>query len=145
MSVALAESVTTPETVLPPVGAVIVTVGGSVSATGLVIVKVLALDTPPPGLATVTCAVPANAISPAGIAAVSWLEFTYVVARDVPFQRTTEPVTKLLPLTVSVKRGPPLAAVFGEIEASDGTGAETLLIVKVLAFDTLPSGLATVT
>ena len=71
------------------------------------IVKVRALDTAPPGFRTVTEALPATAISAAGIAAVSWVALTKVVVRFAPFQRTTEPLTKLLPFTVSVKAGPP--------------------------------------
>ena len=80
------------------------------------IVKVRALDTAPPGFCTVTEALPAAAISAAGIAAVSWVALTKVVVRFAPFQRTTEPLTKLLPFTVSVKAGPPPAALLGERE-----------------------------
>ena len=78
-----------------------------------VIVKVRAFDTAPPGFCTVTEALPAAAIS-AVIAAVSWVALTKVVVRFAPFQRTTEPLTKLLPFTVSVKAGPPAAALVGE-------------------------------
>ncbi len=52
-------------------------------------------------------------MSEAGIAAVNWVEETNVVVRSDPFQRTTEPVTKLLPLTVRVKAVPPALAVAG--------------------------------
>ena len=82
--------------------------------------KVRALDTAPPGFRTVTEAVPAAAISVAGIAAVSWVALTKVVVRFAPFQRTTEPLTKLLPFTVSVKAGPPAAALLGEREVNVG-------------------------
>ncbi len=52
-------------------------------------------------------------MSAARIAAVNWIEETNVVVRSDPFQRTTEPVTKLLPLTVRVKAVPPALAVAG--------------------------------
>jgi hypothetical protein len=55
--------------------------------TGLLIVKVWALEVPPPGAGvnTVTWAVPANAMSKAEIAAVNRVEETYVVVRFAPF------------------------------------------------------------
>src|SRR2546425_5533778 len=63
---------------------------------GFKTVKVCGFDVPPPGagLNTVTCAVPATAMSAGGITAVSCVAETYVVARFAPFQRTTEPATK---------------------------------------------------
>src|SRR5690242_16648703 len=68
----------------------------TVSENRVVIVKFAALEVPPPGggLMTVTCALPALAISPAKIAAVSCPEFTKVVARLEPFQSTREVLTK---------------------------------------------------
>jgi len=51
-------------------------------------------------LDTVIDAVPAEAISEAGIVAVSCVELTNVVVRAEPFQSTTEPVTKFVPFTV---------------------------------------------
>ena len=81
------------------------TVDRAQAAAVAMIVKVRALDTAPPGFCTVTEALPAAAISAAGIAAVSWVALTKVVVRFAPFQRTTEPLTKLLPFTVSVKVG----------------------------------------
>ena len=70
-----------------------------------VMVKLSVLEVPPPGdgLKTVTAATPALAMSPAGIEAVSRVEPRNVVARSPPFQRTTDPETKLLPLTVRLK------------------------------------------
>src|SRR5207248_7057160 len=67
---------------------------------GFAIVKVCAFDVPPPGASvnTVTGAVPAVAMSGAEIVAVSCVADTYVVARTAPFQRTTEPGTKLVPV-----------------------------------------------
>src|SRR5207237_739516 len=74
-----------------------------------------ALEVPPPGAGVnvVTCAVPATARSAAGMAAVSCVADTNVVARSAPFQRTTELATKPLPLAVSVKPGPPAGAEAG--------------------------------
>src|SRR5271157_44730 len=73
------------------------------------------LDVPPPGpgLTTVTAAVLAAAISEARIFAVSCEPLTKVVVRALPFQFTTEPETKPVPFTVSVKATPPGAAVSG--------------------------------
>jgi len=55
-----------------------------------------------PELETVIEAVPAEAMSGAEMAAVSWVALTNVVARGEPFQSTTEPFTKFVPLTVRV-------------------------------------------
>ena len=66
--------------------------------------NVCAFDSPPPGagLKTVIGKLPAVVTSPAGIAAVSWVELTNVVVRFKPSNRTTEPEMKLVPFTVSV-------------------------------------------
>ena len=82
--------------------------------------KVRALDTAPLGFRTVTEALPPAAISAAVIAAVSWVALTKVVVRSASFQRTTEPLTKSLPFTVSVKAGPLAAALLGEREVNVG-------------------------
>jgi hypothetical protein len=76
---------------------------------GSLIVKVRALEVPPPGagLNTVTEAVPATAMSEAEIAAVRRDEETKVVMRLVPFHWTTEFELKPLPFTVSVKAALP--------------------------------------
>ena len=89
--------------------------------------NVTALEVPPPGveLNTVTCAVPAETISLARIEAVSWVELTYAVVRFVPFHFTTEPGTKLDPVTVSLNAGLPCAALFGAIDVIAGTGLFT--------------------
>jgi hypothetical protein len=78
-------------------------------------VNVWAFDALCPGLTTVTEAVPSSARSVAGTEAVSCVELTNVVVRAVPFQSTVEPLTKLAPLTVSVKPGPPSVAEAGLI------------------------------
>ena len=80
----------------------LVSVGTGLAA---LMVKVSALEVPPPGvgLKTVTEAVPAVAMSAAVMAAVSWVDEPKVVVRFAPFQRTTEPLMKLVPVTVRVK------------------------------------------
>ena len=88
------------------------------------------MEAPPPGaeLNTVTEAVPVVAMSAADIAAVTWVEDTYVVVRLDPFQRTVELATKPLPLTVSVKAVPPAVPDAGLMLVVVGAG---LLIVKL--------------
>ena len=79
-------------------------------------VKVLALEVPPPGalFRTVTLAVPAVALSAALMLAVNRVLDTYVVTRSDPFQRTVDaPLTKPVPFTVRVKADPPVMADAG--------------------------------
>jgi hypothetical protein len=85
--------------------------------------NVAAAEVPPPGagLTTVTLAVPAAAMSVAGIVAVSCVGETNVVARAAPFQFTVEPLTKLPPLAVSVAAGPPAVAPDGLMLPRTGT------------------------
>src|SRR5205085_10336419 len=96
--------------------------------TGLfcVIVKFNVPENPPPGagLNTETCAVPALAMSLAGICALTCVALTKVVARLSPFQRTTEPLTKFVPVTVKVKAALPAMADFGvrRLKARRGGG-----------------------
>jgi len=78
-------------------------------------VKLTAFDLPPPGLVTVTLKLPAVAISEAGIAAVSCVALTNVVATAVPLKLTVEPLTKFVPFTVKMKAGPPAMALVGEM------------------------------
>ena len=107
-------------------------------------VKVTALEVPPPGdgLVTVMLAVPFDAIKALGTIALSWDADTLVVARGVPFQLTVELATNLLPLTVSVNAAPPCVAEVGLIEVMVGAG---LLMVKITALEVVPSALTTVT
>jgi hypothetical protein len=102
-------------------------------------VNICAFDVPPPGvgLKTVTLAVPAVAISAAVIAAVSCVPLTYVVVRSEPFHLTIEPLTKLVPFTVSVKAPPSAVAEDGLRLVIAGAG---LLMVKICAFDVPPPG-----
>ena len=89
---------------------------GAASGAGVVIVKGRLLEVPgealAAGLETETVAVPENAVSVAGICAVTCVALTYVVGRGEPFQFTMEPptatpftvelFTKFVPFTVSV-------------------------------------------
>src|SRR5439155_1572193 len=98
-----------------------------------VIVNVCGFDMPPPGagLKIVTDADPAAAISAAEMAAESCVAETYVVARSAPFQRTTELVTRFVPVTVSVKAGPPAVAEVGVSPVDVGTGLLAAVIGNV--------------
>src|ERR1700722_6841033 len=88
------------------------------------IVKGRALDVPPPGVGvnTLTAGIPGCERSLTGIAADNWVPVTKVVGCATPFQRTTEPATKLLPFTCSVRVGLLMSREFGEIEVISGTG-----------------------
>lgn len=101
-------------------------------------------DVPPPGagFATVTAAVPVDAMSLAGTVAVSLMALTNVVVSAELFHCTVEVFTKFEPFTVSVKPAPPTMALVGERLAAAGTG---LSIVNVNGLDTLPPGIITVT
>jgi hypothetical protein len=100
-------------------------------------------EAPPPGVYTVTPAVPAVAISDSRIEPCNWLELTYVVVRLDPFNRITEFVVKFEPAAVRMKPGPPAVAEVGDIEPRMGTGGAA--IVKVLAEEAPMPGLYTVT
>jgi len=95
-----------------------------VVGTGLLIVNVCGFDVPPPGagFTTVTDAVPAFATRAAVTVAVSCVEETNVVVKAVPFQRTDEVATKLVPFTVRVNCGDPARQALGLIELVVGTG-----------------------
>jgi len=88
------------------------------------IVKVRALDVPPPGggLNTVTMALPAVAMSAEGMTATSSPLWRKVVARSAPFHRTTDVATKLAPLTMSWKVLPPRVFELGMSEVIHGCG-----------------------
>ena len=91
----------------------------------------------PGGLNTTTDAVPTEAISVAGTAAVSCVALTNVVVRFAPFHCTVALLSKLLPFTVSVNAGPPAIAEFGASVVSVATGVET---VKKRWLDVPPPG-----
>src|ERR1035437_10546046 len=90
-----------------------------------------AFDVPPPGLVTVTCAIPTEAMSPAGTAAVNCVALTNVVVSAAPFHCTTDPETKPEPFTVTVNPPAPETAVDGDSEVSPG--APTGVFVSVSA------------
>src|SRR5947208_1911870 len=94
-------------------------------------VIVSAPEMPPPGVGenTVTEAVPAGRTSEVGIAACNWVPLTNVVVRAPPFQRTTDPLTKFVPFTVSVNAPPPAVVLVGDSEVTVGTGL--LLLVTL--------------
>src|SRR5215471_2848535 len=108
-------------------------------------VKLLMLDGPPPGLGllTVTAAVPAEATSLAGIAAVICVALTNVVGSVLPLNLTTEVETKFVPLTVSVNAAPP-----GECELPPAftvvMAGTALLTVKFDGAEAPPPGLGLV-
>ena len=86
-------------------------------------VKVIPLETIPPGLATVTEILPTDAISDPGTAAVKRVEETNVVVRLTPFQATIDPETNPVPFTVRVKPDPPATAEPGlKLDTTGNTG-----------------------
>jgi hypothetical protein len=87
-------------------------------------------DVPPPGvgLKTVTVVVPPVATSDAETAAVNCVALTNVVVSEVVFHLTTEALTKLVPLTVSVNAAPPVIAEVGESVVMVGTGWSTVSV-----------------
>src|SRR5436190_729250 len=96
-------------------------------------------EVPPPGagVATVICAVPAVPRSADEMAAVSCVALRTGVVRATPFQRTLEPLMKLVPVTVSVKAAFPAAALAGDRVESVGDG---LLTLNVWAAEVPPPG-----
>jgi len=93
--------------------------------TGLLTVKVAALEVPPPlGFTTVTESVPAVAVSLDGMVAVRDVPDTKVVDRAEPFQSTADPERKPAPFTVSVKLPAP---------AADEDGLRLPMVSDVLA------------
>ena len=85
-------------------------------------VKVSAADVPPPGAGfrIDIKAEPPVAMSEAGTVTVNSVLFTNVVVSPVPFQWTTEPPTKLVPVSVRIKADPWAIADVGDSDPSDG-------------------------
>src|SRR5215475_6969815 len=104
----------------------------SASRPAAVIVKTEAFDEMFPGLTTVTPAVPATAMSVAGIDAVNCVALSTVVVRSALFQRTTEPAPKFVPVTVSENAGPPATAIFGLIFVIVGAGCAAGCVTAVV-------------
>jgi hypothetical protein len=98
------------------------------------IVKLTPLEAPPPGFATDTVAVPAEATRLAGTAAINCVALMNVVVRAVPFHCTVHPLTSPDPFTISVKAFPPAVADEGLKVLIIGPG----LIVKVAPEDVTP-------
>lgn len=105
-----------------------------ITGVGLLIVNVTGEEVPPPGVGvkTVTAAVPPEVISEARTEAFRVVELTKLVVRLLPFQRTMLPLTKFVPVTVSVKAAEPEVTASGLSVVSVGTGFPALwLIVSV--------------
>ena len=100
--------------------------------TGLM-VNVCAFEVPPPGtgFTTVIDAVPTAAISAAVIVDVTEELETNPVARAEPLKSTTDPETKFVPLTVTMKLAPPAVVEVGLMEVVVGTGFKTTNAVDV--------------
>jgi len=118
-----------------PAGLKLVSVGA-----GLLTEKVSAAEVPPPGVGvkTVTGTLPPVAMSAVVMPAVSCVALTNVVVRALPFQRTVEPLTKLVPVTVSVKAGPPAVALVDDNAVSVGTGLLPTTPVPLTVLEMLP-------
>src|SRR5438552_15957859 len=104
-------------------------------------------EVPPPGagLTTVTLAMPAAAMSVAGIVAVSCVGETNVVARAAPFQFTVELLTKLPPLTVISVAGPPAVASAGLMLPITGTSFFTVVLAVALVLHVAASAVGEAT
>ena len=88
---------------------------------------------------------PAIARSAAVIAARRRVALTNVVVRALPFHCTTEPATKLVPLTTRVNAAPPAFALVGDSEVTAGTGLGGVLMLKVSPPEVPPPGAGDVT
>jgi hypothetical protein len=108
------------------------------------IVNVTAFDVAPPGFATVTLAVPDEAIRLAGTEAVNCVALTNVVESAEPFHCAVDPDTNPAPLTVRVNAGPPAVAELGLKLLIVGVG--TLIVIeRACGAEVLPTLSLTVT
>ena len=82
------------------------------------IAKGMALEVVAPGVATVTCAVPAVLTSLAGMEARNCVLLTNVVMRSAPFHCTVEVEAKLLPVALNTKLAEPAVMLLGLTELS---------------------------
>jgi hypothetical protein len=116
------------------VGEILVVVG-----TGLLTVSICEPDVPPPGpgFTTVIKSVPPTVISVAGMVTVIVVLEIKVVVSGVPLKSIVDEALKFVPVTVSVKDGPPAVVEVGLTLVVVGTG---LLMVNVCAFDVPPPG-----
>jgi hypothetical protein len=134
-----------PPATVPLFGATLLTVGIGFAA---LIVNAVLPHVPPPGagLTTVTCPVPAAAMSAAVIAAVNCVALTYVVVRLDPFHFTTEPLMNPVPVTVKVNAAVPAVAFVGDSVLIAGIGFAALIVNAALPDVPPPgAGLTTVT
>ena len=83
------------------------------------------VEVPPPGTGvfTITITGPALTTAFAGIAAVSWVEFTNVVGSACPPKETVDPATKFAPMIVNVNAPLPWITYCGEIDEMVGVGS----------------------
>src|SRR5205823_410936 len=97
---------------------------------GLLTVRLVALEVPPPGagLKTVIAKVPAAATSAAVSCAVSCVALTSVVGRSAPPSRTLELLLKFVPSTVKAKPESPAVLLVGRMSITAG---RRLLIVRL--------------
>jgi hypothetical protein len=73
-------------------------------------------ETTPPGLETVILTATVAVTKFALTEARNEVALEYVVGRVAPFHRTTDPLTNPVPITSSVKPGPPRGTVFDAVE-----------------------------
>ena len=123
-----------------------VTVGTGLGV-GAMMVKLIAPDVPPfDGFVTVTGTVPAVVTADAGMAAVSCVALTKAVVAAPPLKLTADPLTKFVPVTVSVKAEDPATIVAGCRTVTVGGFAPGAVMVKFTEFDVPPpEGFVTVT
>src|ERR1041384_1801295 len=110
---------------------------------GALTVNVDPAEVPPPGagLNTVTWAVPALVMSAAEIAADNCVALMKVVVRAAPFQFTTDPFTKPVPVTVRLNAAVPAVALDGARPLIVGTGFNRVSVPPVpVTLARVPSG-----
>ena len=94
---------------------------------------------------TVTEKVPAVVKFAAGIVAVRLVALTKVVESGEPFQLTTDPATKFVPVRLSETFADPTVAEFGEMDVKVGTGLlEAVTVSSEPLVVAWPSGFVTV-
>ena len=106
-------------------GVTAVTIGA-----GLLMANATLFDVPPPGAGdvTVTCAVPAAAMSDACNVACNCVALTKVVGRALPFHITVDDEMKPEPLTVSVVTELPRVALAGDSVVTEGVALLTIVV-----------------
>ena len=102
-----------------------------IPGTGLFTENVAGFDVlPVEELNTVTCGVPAFAISLAGTVAVTCELLTKVVVRATPFHCTTDVASNCTPFTVRVNPAPPALALEGESEVTERIGSNVAKLMS---------------